>query len=142
MLSDAVATLLYEESTSQALAARAEADRASQLDVEQDEDEEYGMVQHSAMELDVAREIWTDDEVLGASSVQDFEKMIKEALGRGIQLSKSSVKQRFGNLEMVDDNEVKQGTDGKVDVEVYQTFGDTKIGSRNEVHQGVYELGS
>jgi hypothetical protein len=134
MLSDAVATLLYEESTSQALAARAEADRASQLDVEQDEDEEYGMVQHSAMELDVAREIWTDDEVLGASSVQDFEKMIKEALGRGIQLSKSSVKQRFGNLEMVDDNEVKQGTDRKVDVEVYQTFGDTKIGLRNEVH--------
>lgn len=141
MLSDAVAAMLYQESTNQALAARTEAENTAQLDAQQDEEEEHDMVQHDAMELDVAREISTDDEAFGASSVRDFEDMIKEASRRGTQLSKSVVKQRFGNLEMVDDNRVKQGTDGKVNGEVYQIFGDAKLGSRNEVHQGVYGRG-
>lgn len=138
MLSDAVAAMLYQESTNQALAARTEAENTAQLDAQQDEEEEHNMVQHDAMELDVARDIPMDDEAFGASSVRDFEDMIKEASRRGIQLSKSVVKQRFGNLEMADDNDVQQGKYGKVDGEVYQNFGDAKIGSGNKVRQGVY----
>jgi hypothetical protein len=109
--------------------------------MEREEEDEHDMTQYDAMELDMARETSTDDEVLGATSVQDFENMIRDASSRGIQLSKSVVKQRFGNLEMVNDNKVKQGTEGKVDGEVYQIFGDAKLGSRNEVHQGVYGRG-
>ena len=142
MLSDAVATLLYQESTSQALAAKTEAERTAQFDVERDEEEEHEMVQHDAMELDVAPEIPTSSETLGATSMQDFEDMIRKASSRGIQLSKSVVKQCFGTLEMVDDNEVKQGVEGKVDGEVYQKFGNAKLGSWNKVHQGVYGRGN
>lgn len=65
---------------------------------------------------------------LGASSVQKFGNMIKEASSRGIQLSKYVAKQRFGNLEMVNDNEVRQRTNGQVEGEVYQIFGNAKIG--------------
>jgi hypothetical protein len=138
MVSDDVAALLYKEATNQALMTRAEAERTAQLDVEGDEEEERGMVRDDAMELDIAREIPTGCETLGATSMQDFEDMIREASSRGIQLSKSVVKQRFGTLEMEDDNEVKQGVEGKVDGEVYQSFGNAKIGSGNKVHQGVY----
>jgi hypothetical protein len=138
MLSDAVAAVLYQESTYQALAAKTKADETAQLDMKRDEEDEHDMTQHNAMELDAARETSTDDEVLGASSVQDFENMIREASSRGIQLSKSVVKQRFGNLEMEDDNDVNQGTDGKVDGDVYQIFGNAKIGSGNKVQQGVH----
>jgi hypothetical protein len=138
MLSDAVAAVLYQESTDQALAAKTKADETARLDKKRDKDDEHDMTQHDAMELDMARETSTDDEVLGATSVLDFEDMIKEASRRGIQLSKSVVKQRFGNLEMEDDNDVNQGTDGKVDGEVYQIFGDAKIGSGNKVRQGVH----
>jgi hypothetical protein len=142
MLSDAVAAVLYQESTDQALAAKTKADETAQRDMEREEEDEHDMTQYDAMELDMARETSTDDEVLGATSVQDFENMIRDASSRGIQLSKSVVKQRFGNLEMVNDNKVKQGTEGKVDGEVYQIFGDAKLGSRNEVHQGVYGRGN
>lgn len=138
MLSDAVAAMLYQESTKQALAARTEAENTAQLDAEQDEEEEHNMVQHDAMELDVARDIPTDDEAYITSSLQDFEDLVREASSRGIQLSESVVKQRFGNLVMEDDNDVNQGTDGKVDGRVYQSFGDAKIGSGNKVRQGVY----
>jgi hypothetical protein len=138
MLSDAVAAMLYQESTNQALAARTEAENTAQLDAEQDEEEEHNMVQHDAMELHVAREIPMDDEVFGTSSLQDFEDLVREASSRGIQLSKSVVEQRFGNLVMEDDNDVNQGTDGKVNGKVYQIFGDAKIGSGNKVRQGVY----
>jgi hypothetical protein len=138
MLSGAVAAVLYQESTDQALAAKTKADETAQLDMKRDKDDEHDMTQREAMELDVERETSTDDEVLGASSVQDFEDMIREASSKGIQLSKSVVKQRFGNLEMEDDNDVNQGTDGKVDGEVYQVFGDAKIGSGNKLQQGVY----
>jgi hypothetical protein len=138
MLSDAVAAVLYQESTDQALAAKTKANETAQLDKKRDKDDEHDMTQHDAMELDMARETSTDDEVLGATSVADFEDMIKEASRKGIQLSKSVVKQRFGNLEMEDDNDVNQGTDGKVDGEVYQIFGDAKIGSGNKVRQGVH----
>ena len=141
MLSDAVAAVLYQESTSQALAAKTEAERTAQLDMERDE-EEHEMVQHDAMEVGVAHEMSTDDEVLDDSSVQDFEDMVTKASSRGIQLSKSVVKQRFGNLEMVYENEVKQGVQQGGVVrdygEVYQSFGDAKLGSRNTVHQGIW----
>jgi hypothetical protein len=139
MVSADVAALLYKEATSQALMTRAEAERSARLDVERDEEEEHQMVQHDAMELDVSREIPTGGEMLGATSMQDFEDMIREASSRGIQLSQSVVKQRFGTLEMEDDNEVKQGVEGKINGEVYQSFGNAKIGSGNKVHQGVYK---
>lgn len=139
VVSDDVAALLTKEAASQALMTRAEAERTAQLDVERDEEEEHEMVQDDAMELCMARDIPTAGEALGATSMQDFEEMIREASSRGIQLSKSVVKQRFGTLEMEDDNEVKQGVEGKGGGEVYQTFGNAKIGSGNKVHQGVYK---
>lgn len=141
MLSDAVAAVLYQESTSQALAAKTEVERTAELDTEQDE-EEHEMAQHDAMEVDVAHEISTDDEALDDFSVQDFEDMVMKASSRGIQLSKSVVNQRFGNLEMLDENEVKQGVQQGGVVrdygEVYQSFGDAKLGSRNTVHHGIW----
>jgi hypothetical protein len=138
MLSDAVAAMLYQESTKQALATRTEAENTAQLDAEQDEEEEHNVVQHDAMELHVARKIPMDDEAFGTSSLQHFEDLVREASSRGIQLSKSVVEQRFGNLVMEDDNDVNQGIDGKINGKVYQIFGDAKIGSGNKVRQGVY----
>jgi hypothetical protein len=120
--------MLYQESTNQALAARIEAENTAQLDAEQDEEEEHNMVQHDAM----------DDEAFGTSSLQDFEDLVREASSRGIQLSKSVVEQRFGNLVMEDDNDVNQGTDGELNGKFNQSFGDVEIGSGNKVRQGVH----
>lgn len=138
-ISDDVAKLLLKEATSQALTVREEAEKAAQLDVERDEEEEHCTAGHDAMELDVACEVPTGDETLGASSVQDFENIVTGASHRGIQLSRSVVEQEFGKLEMEDDNEFKRGIEGKAKGEVKQKFGDTKIGSGNKVSEGIYK---
>lgn len=135
MVSDGVAALLYKGGTSQALATRAKAEEIARRDAERDEEDERNAVGHDPMEMDVARGVLTGAQTLSASSIQDFDDMIKKASLKAIQLSESVVEQRFGRLAMVDNNDFKQGIAGKVDGKVSQIFGDVKSGSGNKVHQ-------
>lgn len=65
--------------------------------------------------------------------------MVREATRKAVRLSKSVVKQNFGDLEMEDNHEYDQGLAGEVEGDVIQTFGKTKIGSGNKVRQGIYK---
>jgi hypothetical protein len=139
MASDDVAELLHKEATRQARKVQEEAEATAQLDMKRDEEEERETSEQGPMKVDRTNKMPTGDEKLGASSVHDFENMIREASKKGILLSESVVKQEFGILEMEDENEYKQGMAGKVDGKLEQSFGNVKIGSKNKVQQGVYE---
>jgi hypothetical protein len=132
MFSGDVAALLVQEATSQVLRAQQEAENAARRDDEQDEEEDNNP------EFDVAGEISIDNDPIAASSVQRFGDMLGEATNASVRLSRSVVNQRFGTLEMENDNEVKQGVADKVDGEVRQSFGNAKIGSGNKVYQGIH----
>lgn len=106
--------------------------------MEEDVEEEHTTVEQSPMQLDMADNMPVDGGMLGLSSDEGFQDMIRHASSKAIELSKSVVKQHFGNLETDDDNEVKQGLSGPLPNEISQRFGNVKIGSGNKIHQGVY----
>lgn len=135
VMTEHLVKILDQDAKRTAQELKKEAEERAEQDREEDQREEIELAKYDQVDLDA---VAGGEPRESAKSVAESDSSIRNAWKRAMLLSMTITKQTFGNLEMGNSNRYKQGVSGRVDGTVAQEFGDVKIGSGNEVHQGAY----